>query len=66
MHDFCILCPYVPNMSASSLISPSCDEFHSSLARGDVEYRVEGRSVAVIHDDDAADDSITVDSVAFG
>ena len=36
------------------------DEFHYSLARGDVDYRVEGRSVVVVHDDDSSDDSIVV------
>lgn len=36
------------------------DRFHTALARGEVKYRVEGRSVVVIHDDEAADDRITV------
>ncbi|WP_282610847.1 FtsK/SpoIIIE domain-containing protein [Pelagibius sp. Alg239-R121] len=36
------------------------DRFRSSLARGEVQYRVEGRSIVVIHDDETADDSIIV------
>ena len=36
------------------------DEFRSSLAHGKVEYRAEGRSIVVIHDDDSSDENISV------
>ena len=45
---------YVHFLSISEL-----HDFRIALARGEIEYRAEGRSVVVVHDDDTSNENIT-------